>query len=244
MVNEFRNINFTCAPSNLVPSGPGYTNLANQVCTLAGSVSGTDLVVGTGYIGNQYFMYTSQEWRNFGILIAWTALFLCTNMLLSEVILWGASGRTITFFQKENASRKSLNEILQKREHERKVDKSIQDKQAAQLNMTSKRVLTWENTNYDVPVGGKQLRLLNNIFGYVKPGELTALMGASGAGKTTLLDVLANRKNVGVISGDVLIDAQPRGIDFQRGTAYCEQLDVHEGMSAWVIANDRNTDCP
>lgn len=73
------------------------------------------------------------------------------------------------------------------------------------------------------------LRLLNNVFGYVKPGELTALMGASGAGKTTLLDVLANRKNIGVISGDRLIDGMPPGTDFQRGTSYAEQLDVHEG---------------
>jgi ABC-type multidrug transport system ATPase subunit len=68
---------------------------------------------------------------------------------------------------------------------------------------------------------------LNNIFGYVKPGQLTALMGASGAGKTTLLDVLAARKNIGVISGDKLVDGKPPGIAFQRGTAYAEQLDVH-----------------
>lgn len=53
-------------------------------------------------------------------------------------------------------------------------------------------------------------------------------MGASGAGKTTLLDVLAMRKNIGVITGDVLVAGKPVGIDFQRGTAYCEQLDVHE----------------
>ncbi|KAI3572207.1 hypothetical protein IWW34DRAFT_811377 [Fusarium oxysporum f. sp. albedinis] len=32
-------------------------------------------------------------------------------------------------------------------------------------------------------------------------------MGASGAGKTTVLDVLAARKNIGVILGDILIDA-------------------------------------
>lgn len=50
-------------------------------------------------------------------------------------------------------------------------------------------------------------------------------MGASGAGKTTLLDVLALRKTIGVISGDVLVAGRPVGIDFQRGTAYCEQLD-------------------
>ena len=53
-------------------------------------------------------------------------------------------------------------------------------------------------------------------------------MGASGAGKTTLLDVLAARKNIGVIGGDMLIDGIKPGTAFQRGTAYAEQLDVHE----------------
>lgn len=230
MENEFRHVNFTCAAGNLVPSGPTYNNIANQVCTLAGSVTGTDLVIGSEYITQQYNYRPSEQWRNFGILIAFGAFFMALNCLLSEVVLWGASGRTITFFQKENQERKELNEELKRKKQQRKTDKSIQDKQAQQLKIASKKVLTWENLNYDVPVGGgKQLRLLKNIFGYVKPGQLTALMGASGAGKTTLLDVLANRKNIGVITGDVLIDAQQRGIEFQRGTAYCEQLDVHEG---------------
>src|SRR5579859_2125265 len=224
--NEFKHVNFTCATGNLVPSGPTYTSIANQVCTLAGSISGTDIVVGSEYITQQYNYRPSEQWRNFGILIVFGAFFMAVNCLLSEVILSGASGRTITFFQKENAERKELNAKLKEKKLQRKVDKSVQDKQAQPLKIMSKKVLTWENLNYDVPAGGKQLRLLNNIFGYVKPGQLTALMGASGAGKTTLLDVLANRKNIGVITGDVLIDAQPRGIEFQRGTAYCEQLDV------------------
>lgn len=42
--------------------------------------------------------------------------------------------------------------------------------------------------------------------------------------KTTLLDVLASRKNVGVITGDVLMNGRPVGIEFQRGCAYAEQL--------------------
>jgi ABC-type multidrug transport system ATPase subunit len=56
-------------------------------------------------------------------------------------------------------------------------------------------------------------------------------MGASGAGKTTLLDVLAARKNIGVITGDILIDGKAPGLAFQRGTAYAEQLDVHEAAT-------------
>lgn len=42
----------------------------------------------------------------------------------------------------------------------------------------------------------------------------------SGAGKTTCLDVLAQRKNIGVISGDLLVDGRPLTSEFARGTAY------------------------
>lgn len=74
--------------------------------------------------------------------------------------------------------------------------------------------------NYHVPVTGGSLQLLNHVYGYVKPGTLTALMGASGAGKTTCLDVLAQRKNIGVVSGDILIDGRGLDADFARETAY------------------------
>ncbi|KAJ1967304.1 ATP-binding cassette transporter snq2, partial [Dispira parvispora] len=89
--------------------------------------------------------------------------------------------------------------------------------------------LTWQDVNYTVPLprhaGEKQL--LHNVFGYVRPGEMTALMGASGAGKTTLLDVLAQRKNVGRIEGDILLNGETLTRTFRRHTGYCEQADVH-----------------
>ncbi|KAI9794987.1 MAG: hypothetical protein M1816_000007 [Peltula sp. TS41687] len=86
-------------------------------------------------------------------------------------------------------------------------------------------VLTFDKISYSVG----NARLLHNIFGYVRPGELTALMGASGAGKTTLLDILAARKNVGIVSGNILLDGKVPGPSFQRKIAYAEQFDVHEG---------------
>lgn len=83
-----------------------------------------------------------------------------------------------------------------------------------------RRTFTWQKINYTVPVPGGERRLLHDVYGYVKPGTLTALMGSSGAGKTTCLDVLAQRKNIGVVSGSMLVDGRPVGGDFARGTAY------------------------
>ena len=48
--------------------------------------------------------------------------------------------------------------------------------------MKGKKTFTWENVNYHVPGPNGPIRLLHDVCGYVKPGTLTALMGASGAG--------------------------------------------------------------
>ncbi|KAJ1990325.1 ATP-binding cassette transporter snq2 [Dimargaris cristalligena] len=90
--------------------------------------------------------------------------------------------------------------------------------------------LSWENIKYIVPGpkrGAPEIQLLNDVNGYVKPGQMTALMGASGAGKTTLLDVLAQRKNVGRIEGEILLSGEPLTRALRRQTGYCEQMDIH-----------------
>lgn len=45
-----------------------------------------------------------------------------------------------------------------------------------------------------------------------------------GIGKTTCLDVLAQRKNIGIVSGTLLLDGKPLALDFARNTAYGEFL--------------------
>ncbi|KAH6719285.1 ABC-2 type transporter-domain-containing protein [Leptodontidium sp. MPI-SDFR-AT-0119] len=226
MENEFSRLTLTCTGESLIPSGPSYTNIDNQVCTLAGSVAGTDQVSGTAYITDGFSYRPDELWRNFGIIIALIIFFLITNMTLGEWVTFGAGGNTAKVFQKPNKERDELNAALIAKRDERRAAKG--EAQGSEINITSKAVLTWEGLNYDVPTPAGQLRLLNNVYGYVRPGELTALMGASGAGKTTLLDVLAARKNIGVISGDILVDGIAPGNAFQRGTSYAEQLDVHE----------------
>ncbi|PQE05366.1 ABC transporter protein [Rutstroemia sp. NJR-2017a BVV2] len=226
MENEFSRLDLTCTDSYLVPSGPGYTDIQHQVCTLAGSVAGTNKVSGSAYITQGYDYKPSDLWRNFGIIVVLIVAFLFTNATLGEWMSFGAGGAGAKVFQKPNKERDELNKALVAKRDQRRSTKT--EGESSELKIESKAILTWEGLNYDVPTPSGELRLLNNIYGYVRPGELTALMGASGAGKTTLLDVLASRKNIGVISGDVLVDGIKPGNSFQRGTSYAEQLDVHE----------------
>ena len=79
------------------------------------------------------------------------------------------------------------------------------------------------------PTGDRAL--LDNVYGWVKPGMHGAFMGSSGAGKTTLLDVLAQRKTEETICGSILVDGRPIPITFQRSADYCKQLDVHGACS-------------
>jgi ABC-type glutathione transport system ATPase component len=77
----------------------------------------------------------------------------------------------------------------------------------------------------------EELELLKGINAFAEPGSLLALMGGSGAGKTTLMDVIAGRKTVGRITGDILVNGRPKqqsswarrvGGDLQLVmTAYC-----------------------
>ncbi|MBE3111868.1 MAG: ABC transporter permease, partial [Acidobacteria bacterium] len=152
--------------------------------------------------------------------------FLGMNIGLGEIVKYGMGGNAAKVFARPNKERKALNEeLLKKRDEMRSGEASERE---PELSVKSEAVLTWEGLTYDVPVPGGTKRLLSDVYGYVRPGELTALMGASGAGKTTLLDVLAARKNIGVIGGSILVDAVAPGKQFQRSTSYAEQLDLHD----------------
>jgi ABC-type multidrug transport system ATPase subunit len=41
-----------------------------------------------------------------------------------------------------------------------------------------------------------------------------------GAGKTTFIDILAGRKNTGIVSGDIIINGKPRTKSFKRIAGY------------------------
>ena len=97
-------------------------------------------------------------------------------------------------------------------------------------SFADRKTLTWERVDYTVPVPGGTCWLLHEVYGHVKR-TLTPLMSTSCAGKTTCLDVLAQRKNIGVASSNILVNGGSLGNEFARGTTYAERADVHEGTA-------------
>lgn len=231
--NEFSRIQMTCDQAYTIPRNipeAGITGFPdngvgpNQLCSITGAGVGQNTVDGNDYMSAGYSYSKAHIWRNFGILIGFFIFFMVLQILAIEFLKLGAKHASILVYQKEDKELKKLNDRLAERKDAFRRGELEQDLSALKQKDVP---FTWEGLNYTVPVPGGHRQLLDNVYGYVKPGTLTALMGASGAGKTTLLDVLAARKSTGVIDGDILIGAKPIDVSFARGCAYAEQLVSH-----------------
>ena len=89
--------------------------------------------------------------------------------------------------------------------------------------------LSWDELSYVIPgaKGAEKKRVLTNVSGVVKPGEVACVMGTSGSGKTSLLNVLSGRHIAkGSLHGAVLVNGAPRNAKFRKLSAYVEQDDL------------------
>ncbi|KAJ3265513.1 ATP-binding cassette sub- G member 2 [Chytriomyces hyalinus] len=94
--------------------------------------------------------------------------------------------------------------------------------------------IRWSGINYSVPFGkGKEKitkQLLVNATGYVRQGQVVAIMGGSGAGKSTMLNTLAGRiadQKGSELTGDILINGEARNPSTWRNIcSYVEQDDL------------------
>jgi ABC-type multidrug transport system ATPase subunit len=238
--NEFSDRTMQCAPSQLIPQGPNV-DPKYQGCALTGSSLGETSVGGAQYLATNFQFTRSHLWRNFGVVIAWTVLYILVTVIASEVLSFvGGGGGALIFKKSKRAKKVAAQPAANDEEKVASSDDnaalargqaSSGDDSSFNRLSSSERCFTWQNVEYTVPYGNGTRKLLNGVNGYAKPGVMIALMGASGAGKTTLLNTLAQRQKMGVVSGDMLVDGHPLGTDFQRGTGFCEQMDLHDNTS-------------
>lgn len=252
MSNEFTGLILDCVPPYLVPLGPD-ARPQYQSCALAGSEPGQTTVDGARYIQASFTYTRSHLWRNFGIIWAFFAFFLVVTAVGMEIMKPNAGGGSITIYKRGQVPKK-LEESIDTGGREKNPngdeesaaaanggEKTVAPNTSSSDSASTKRddspvdqvaknetVYTFRDVNYVIPYENGERKLLQNVQGYVRPGKLTALMGASGAGKTTLLNALAQRLNFGTVTGEFLVDGRPLPKSFQRATGFAEQMDVHE----------------
>jgi ABC-type multidrug transport system ATPase subunit len=161
-----------------------------------------------------------------GILFAFVIFFGGLHLWSSEVVETQKPRGDLLLFLR--------NRSPQRQQQDEELNATPSNKISHETHITSdaglvkhKSITQWENLSYEVPVKKGKKEILFNIDGWVRPGTLTVLMGATGAGKTTLLDVIAQRTTQGTITGDIMVDGRPRDTSFQRSTGYAQQDDLH-----------------
>ncbi|KAH6685828.1 brefeldin A resistance protein [Plectosphaerella plurivora] len=243
MANEFAGLQLECGPGFIVPQGPNASP-QYQSCTLAGNTPGSTVVAGSAYIFESFTYTRAHLWRNFGFLWAFFFAFAALTAVGMELMKPNAGGGAMTVFKRGQVPKKIAESIetggRAKGDEEKgsrptgHISEDMPDESHGEKRETMKQVaknetiFTFQELNYTIPYEKGERKLLQNVQGYVRPGKLTALMGASGAGKTTLLNALAQRLNFGTITGDFLVDGRPLPKSFQRATGFAEQMDVHE----------------
>ncbi|XP_040947474.1 pleiotropic drug resistance protein 3 isoform X3 [Gossypium hirsutum] len=191
------------------------------------STLGQEILKSHGFDFEEYFF-----WISIAVLLGFALVWNIGFTLALSFLNPPGSSRVVISHEKLSTIRKgdSLN-------GSDKEDVSKKEESRRMVLPFDPSTLTFQNVQYcvDTPQemrkGGyaqRKLKILSDITGAARPGVLTALMGATGAGKTTLLDVLAGRKTIGCIEGEIRVNGYPKVQEtFVRISGYCEQNDVH-----------------
>ena len=237
MINEFHNRRFPC--TTFVPAGPGYDSVApdQHICSTVGAVAGSNYVEGDAYILQSFQYVRPHLWRNLGVIIALT-VFLCgTYLFATEFISAQRSKGEVLVFPRGQVPGLASKHDEEEQSNDRQTaqgtaaEETISGREIPASIQKQTAIFHWDSVNYDIKIKSEHRRLLDDVDGWVKPGTLTALMGASGAGKTTLLDVLASRVTMGIVTGRMLVNGHQRDSGFQRKTGYVQQQDLHLSTS-------------
>ncbi|CCE65438.1 hypothetical protein TPHA_0L00810 [Tetrapisispora phaffii CBS 4417] len=253
LTNELFNVRLDCTET-IVPRGKTYDDLdfTHRACAWQGATLGNTYVRGQDYLLSALSYKYSHVWRNFGIIIGFLVFYICCSLFISQYITplytaenldrWMFYAKKYIPFISQNSTKShpiddiddsdSINTISsfdtpvlmdedkEGKDHNIKHYQVERDEEIA----SQKHVISWKNINYTI---GDKL-LIDNASGYISSG-LTALMGESGAGKTTLLNILSQRTESGVVTGEIMIDGMVlnNGSAFKRSIGFVQQQDVH-----------------
>ncbi|KAJ5660839.1 uncharacterized protein N7484_000211 [Penicillium longicatenatum] len=223
LTNEFALIEIPCANS-LIPAISG-ASIENQVCPIRGAKAGQSSISGLQYVEAYGFDY-AHRWRNVGILFAFAAAYMIIGIVGSEIMHFTPQGGSAVVFAHRPANESA----------EKTAETDVEKAAAIDTDSSSVSIagpsLVWKDLTVDIG----ERRVLNGISGFVRPGDLIALCGASGAGKTTLLTHLGQMNSVGTLGGVVEFGNQPLGKTFRKSSG--ESSPAEECLHGFVQQTD------
>ncbi|KAI4251098.1 MAG: hypothetical protein LQ352_005065 [Teloschistes flavicans] len=227
LVNEFTGLDIACDASYVIPSipnaGPQY-----QTCNLLGAQPGQVTVAGSQYVEALGWSF-SHRWRNIGIMIVIAVVYVLASAIGSEIMKFTPQGGAPIIFVKSRSNSRTGSKRSRDIEKEAAMSPSgdiSSDSDTGKIHHEGP-ALTWKNLTVDI--GEKHI--LKGINAYVRPGDFTALCGASGAGKTTLLTALSQTNFAGTLAGEVLFGGKEPGRAFKKATGFAQQQDLHDGTA-------------
>jgi len=176
LTNEFSGRTMDCAPIQLVPAGPDLAS-QYQTCALIGSQPGSTTVTGAQYYSASFSYSRSHLWRNFGVVVAFTILYILVTAIASELFSFTMEGGGALIFKKTKKAKQQVKEESKNNNvDEEKVsagepgssrssdtiqaNESGEDKDGIANEIAqSESVFTWENVEYEVPYQVKTLTL-------------------------------------------------------------------------------------
>ena len=189
--NEFKDTNIQCVGANLIPTGPGYTELQYSSCAgIPGAPRGATSLTGEQYLESLSYA-SSRIWRNFGIVLAWWALYVAGTIFFTcKWQIHGSGGGTLLVPRelKKDISTKSPSDPEAQTSgtngttlpYDSSAENTTWDgKENRQTLIRNTSILTWKGFSYTVNTPSGERHLLDNVQGWVKPGTLVALMVSS-----------------------------------------------------------------
>lgn len=197
MANEFRQP-IQCEESSVVPFGE-FRNEQYQTCALTGSRSGKWEVDSRDYLEDQYAFRQNRIGEGIGAIIAFAALYLIINIILSE-LLESNGGAGVAVFARTKHAKEAMkhakalkmgqavelppdqqepqgkaNENTRKPSSEYDTSDTTAKDAVTTVDPNEKygdkSIFTWENINLELDNGRK---LLEDVTGLAKPGQLVA----------------------------------------------------------------------
>ncbi|KAI1001764.1 ABC multidrug transporter [Podosphaera aphanis] len=184
ITNEFYDRSMTCAASNTLPNGPGYSNPAYQGCAFPGAELGSLSVPGSRYLDVAFQYSTNNIRKNFGYLLGFITLYILITIIASETVDFTAAKGNILEFKKAKKSKQIIKAQSRPVDEEKVLPPACnilsgsstvmctpQDDTKNQIKLSrSESIFTWQDLEYTIPYMGGERKLLNKVTGYAKPG--------------------------------------------------------------------------